>query len=485
MGGLVIKDENWPAARLIPIASGTGVEAQERRVTSALLAVISAVPEFGRALLRPLGAPAGRIETFIEIPFRMEGRSVRPDGVIAVTRGGKSWGALVEAKTAGNPLSSDQMNMYLDLARDLGLEAVLSISNQYVTSSTAYPIEVDRRKARKVRLHHWSWIDVLTEAIVQEKYRGVSDPDQAYILGELIRYLSDPRSGALSFEGMGQYWTAVREGTRDRTLRKADFAAQGVAARWDDLLRYLALTLTKELGEDVRPALAATEKTPQARLTALVDSLVSKGRLYGELRIPNAAGHLRVEADLRARLVVVSTRIDAPREGRAKTRVSWVLRQLQNAPDLVKIEARMPRGASLAATLRAAREDPELLLPDSSRELRQFVISLSRNMGLKRDAGRGSFVSSVLNTTEEFYREVLQNLRVWKAAPPKLKRPAEAAEEVAHTVAEKLDVSERAIDEVAIEEDAPVSSTPFADVPPGSGPSGNEGGPIGTATVEE
>jgi hypothetical protein len=248
----VIKDESWPAARLIPIASGTGVEAQERRATSALLAVIAAVPEFGRTLLKPLGAPVGRIETFIEIPFKVEGRSVRPDGVIAVTRAGRSWGALVEAKTSANPLSSEQMNAYLDLARDLGLEAVLSVSNQYVTSSTIYPIDVDKKKLRKVKLRHLSWIDVLTEAIVQKKFRGVNDPDQAYILGELIRYLSDPRSGALSFEGMGQHWTAVRDGARDRTLRKSDPGVLAVAARWDDLIRFLGLSLTQELGEDVR-----------------------------------------------------------------------------------------------------------------------------------------------------------------------------------------------------------------------------------------
>jgi hypothetical protein len=40
----VIKDELWPVARLIPISSASGIEAQERRTASALLAVIDAVP---------------------------------------------------------------------------------------------------------------------------------------------------------------------------------------------------------------------------------------------------------------------------------------------------------------------------------------------------------------------------------------------------------------------------------------------------------
>jgi len=40
----VITDEKWPVARLIPISSASGVEAQERRLASALLVVMAAVP---------------------------------------------------------------------------------------------------------------------------------------------------------------------------------------------------------------------------------------------------------------------------------------------------------------------------------------------------------------------------------------------------------------------------------------------------------
>jgi hypothetical protein len=169
---MAIRDEDWPAARLIPISSASGVEAQERRLASALLATMKAVPEFGRALLKPHGAPAGKIDTFIEVPFKVGDKSVRPDGVITVTRGTKTWAALVETKTASNPILSEQINLYLDLARELEFEAVLSISNQFATAARDYPVEVDRRKLRRVSLHHWSWVDVLTEAIVQKEFRG-------------------------------------------------------------------------------------------------------------------------------------------------------------------------------------------------------------------------------------------------------------------------------------------------------------------------
>jgi hypothetical protein len=87
-----------------------------------------------------------------------------------------------------------------------------------------------------------------------------------------------------------------------------------IAARWDDLVRYLALDLTKELGRDVKQILPANERTAIARRDALVASLADSGSLNAELQVPNVAGPLSLAADLRARQLVVSTRIDAPKE---------------------------------------------------------------------------------------------------------------------------------------------------------------------------
>lgn len=419
----MIKDDKWPVARLIPISSASGIEAQERRAASALLAVMGAVTEFGRTLLKPLGAPSGRIETFIEVPFKLNNKSLRPDGLILVSRGGKSWGALVECKTAGNSLEPAQIDAYLDLARELQFDAVLSISNQYVTSSTEYPVEVDRRKTRRVALHHWSWIDVLTEAVVQKQHRGVSDPDQAYILGELIRYLSDPRSGAVTFDSMGPAWVKVRDGARENTLRKGDDDVAAVAARWDDLMRYLALDLTKDLGRDVRQFLEKSERSPATRQSALRESLANTGRLYATLQVPDAAAPLNLIADLRSRQVIVSTEIDSPKEGRSKGRLSWLLRQLQGAPDTLKVEARIARSqTTLAATLAQARQQPDVLYPEQSKEIRSFIVTSTTNMGTNRSTGRGSFIDSVMDATKGFYADVMQNLRPWKASPPKLKK---------------------------------------------------------------
>ena len=54
-------------------------------------------------------APASKIEAFVETPFKVGGKTIRPDGLIGVTRGGRTWWALVECKIADRALTSEQM----------------------------------------------------------------------------------------------------------------------------------------------------------------------------------------------------------------------------------------------------------------------------------------------------------------------------------------------------------------------------------------
>src|ERR1035441_701000 len=96
--------QKWQAARLIPITGITGADEQERRGTSVLLAVLGSVKEFGRAVTARMDAPAGKIETFVEAEFTLGDRKVRPDGLIRISRGNRTWVAVVEVKTGRNGL---------------------------------------------------------------------------------------------------------------------------------------------------------------------------------------------------------------------------------------------------------------------------------------------------------------------------------------------------------------------------------------------
>src|SRR3954469_9370701 len=290
----------WHPARLIPTAGIRGEEEREKRATSSLLAVMRAVPEFGHALLKELGAPNSPvIETFAEVRFKDgDGKTVIPDGAIVCRRGQKEWTCLVEVKTGGASLRPEQVSSYLDIARENGFAGVLTISNQITARSEESPVTVDKRKLRRTSLWHFSWWRVLTEAIVQHRFRGISDPDQAWILGELIAYLDSEASGAGGFEDMGDKWVRVRKAAHDGTLRLNDAEAAAVAERWEEFTQYLCLGLSQDLGRLVtspRPR----GQTTAARLDESVKELAGDGSLTASLRVPDAVGDIRIRADLR------------------------------------------------------------------------------------------------------------------------------------------------------------------------------------------
>ena len=257
-------DERWQRARLFPVTGIGNPNEQERRGCSVFLAVLSAVKEFGRAMTTRCGAPVGPIETFIEVPFDFNGGRCRPDGLIRVTRGQRTWTALVEVKTGRNDLDTEQVKMYLDVAREHDYDAVVTISHQVATTPGFHPITVDRRKTRKVDLVHLSWSRIHTEAKIQHANHEVSDPDQAWLLSEFIRYIEDPKSGALDFEDMGPSWATVRDGARQQTLRANDAETLAVVTRFDQLVAFCGMDLSRRLGVHVTQRLTRAELEDQA-----------------------------------------------------------------------------------------------------------------------------------------------------------------------------------------------------------------------------
>jgi hypothetical protein len=424
-----LNDEKWEPARLIPVSGIRGAEEQERRGVSALLAVIESVREFGWAITGPLGAPKGAVSTFIEVPFDLKGRRVRPDGVIRVRRGRKQWLALVEVKTGRNDLKADQLDDYLDVAREYGIDVVLTISNQLVTVPGEHPTAVDRKKLRKLSLQHLSWSRIHTEAVIERLNRSVADPDQAWILAELIRYLEHPRSGAVDFDDMGPSWVGVRNAVAQRSLRQNDPGANDVVARFAQLTAFAGMQLSRTLGVSVQPALTHAEMTdPATYVQNGITRLVETGVLRGSLRVPHAVAPIEVAADVRAGLVTCSVTVSAPGQGRNRTRVNWLTRQLKDAPARTMIEAVAfwARTPGPSKTLTEAREQPDGLFDDPKKELKSFTVWLSATSGTKRGQGRGSFVGSILDLIEEFYENVVQPIKAWMPPAPAAKpRPTE------------------------------------------------------------
>ena len=121
--------------------------------------------------------------------------------------------------------------------------------------------------------------------------------------------------------------------------------------------------------------------------------------------------------------------VSAPKDGRARTRVNWLLRQLKNAPPSLIVDAYAARSRdSMSEPLSTANANPDLLLDASKREPSRFMLTLLAPMGTKRGEGNNGFPTSVLDVLTEFYETTAQSLKPWTPSAPKLRRDPEPSE---------------------------------------------------------
>ena len=375
MSSLILeKMKSGELARLNPTVPDSK---KEERATSILLATFRAVPDFARSMLNDAGVSTpkrSKIECFTEVAFEIPGsnRSVRPDGLIVISSGKKTWCALVESKTGTATLKQDQCEDYLVLARQLGIDAVLTISNQYSAVPSHHPVAVSKTKTRRVGLFHFSWLSLMAKASLLTESREVDDPEQAFLLKELIRFLKHPTSGVASFTRMSKGWSALCAAVKQgAVIRKKDPIVTDAVVSWHQLVRFIVLDLTSSLSQPVRVSLARRHTNdPNSRVLDDIDSASSRSVLSAEIVIPNAASPLLVTADLRRRTLNLAMKLKAPTDKkRASASINWLLRQLKDVErDDLLIRAVWPRRIQdTTATISATRDDAGCLIHDGSR----------------------------------------------------------------------------------------------------------------------
>ncbi|MEU1817292.1 TerD family protein [Streptomyces roseifaciens] len=408
------ENDYWREARLFPVPQLRSDREREMRATSVLLSVMAQVPEFGRRLTAAFGAPAGRMQTFVEVSLPFGEVPRRPDGVVRVERAGKLWTALIETKTNGNPLKSAQVQDYMDIAARRGYEAVVTLSNDVaLEGSPLVDVKVDGRRKHKVALWHLSWAEVAHQAHMLIRHEGVGDAAHAWLLHELLHYLQHENSGCHGFQNMGPAWVPVRNGIDTETLVQGDRRAVEVVESWERLIRQVCLRLGGALGQKVLPVQRARRGTdPRSRRAALADRLCEEGRLSAELRIDGTPGILTITADLRTGKLRTSVEIPAPEHGYPLTWAKRLVRRLADAPADVHVETLVegqgrqgPRG-----TLERLRPEPAGILPRDGARITGFRLSLFKGMGSTRGNAQSGFIRSVDDAVDRFHTGVVAHL---------------------------------------------------------------------------
>lgn len=416
-------------ARLIPVCKDSN---KEQKATSVLLAVVQSVEEFGKESLNSVGASVGKtskIECYTEIVLKGEEKSKgnRPDGLIVVKTGSREWKALVEAKVGNNELSPQQVEGYVDLARKHGVDAVITISNQAATLLTHHPVAISKGKLKKVGLYHWSWSFLLAEAILWEKHKGLSDPDQAYILSELVRYLQHDSSGVLGTRTLKSGWKEICQKIQvGGTVNKNSADAREAVESWHQLCRDVALDLSLDIGRTVPVYLSRKHSKDQnARLQDDVEQLISANTLECELDVPEAASKLKITADFLRKSVTCSMCLRAP-EDKATTRgkIGWLLRQLKQTEGKAStyIRASWPsRMPDTQARLVELEEQGFEVLDNNNSNAQPIAFEIFQTTDLAaKFKGVKVFPEEFAKMVPMFYESVGQFLVPWQPKAPKV-----------------------------------------------------------------
>jgi hypothetical protein len=432
-------------ARLIPSVADTDLE---KRGISILLSALSAVHEYQRVMMESLDRRVGaraRLKAWTEVVFEDELRSKnksssrRPDGAIVLHTGRKTWKALIEAKVNNASLEEEQLSEYLRRAREHGFDAVLTISNDFAAIPDHHPIQVSGQLTRSVKLFHWSWTYLLTQAELLIESDGIEDEDQKYILREVVAYFGHVKSGVKGFTQMNDEWKElVQKSHADVRLVKTSTEVVNTVASWHQEQRELCLKLWPLVRERVEVKLPRSHKRdPKKRLAEDCSALCNDKRLTTEIVVPNAAAPIEITADLTRRDIQCGMSLRAPEDIKSsKARVNWLIRQLPKKPDKdVRDEAiyvcanRPGRSAETVCTVAQLRLDPTEIDSESNASSvpTSFDIWMKSDDG-RKFAGKQTFIQEVESLVPDFYESVGQHLRAWMPKAPRVKKSAEIDE---------------------------------------------------------
>jgi hypothetical protein len=426
------------SARLFPVLATTS---KEGRTTSIVLACISMIEEFGSELMNVVGKRVGKrtkIETYTEIIFKNEKTQVkdRPDGLIVLRNGSNEWRALVEAKVGNAEIGANQVEKYREIAKEQGLDCVITISNQFATQPEHHPVEDVRKSRSKIPVFHWSWMSILTITDILLKQDSVADEDQKLLLNELRRFLTHESAGVKGFDRMPPEWVEINRlvSAGGKIPAKSQEAIMVVDA-WHQETRDLSLILSRQTETAVQEKLSRRHQTdPAQRRKDELQHLREDGQLRSVLDVPDAAAPVEVVADIARRTIDIGMSLRAPEDKvSSKARVNWLLRQVKSERiDDVFVRMMWPgRSESTQFQLSELIKDPTICEKDKNGlQVSRFHIFIARRLGA-RFTQQVNFIKELVDVVPFFYREIGQNLQEWRKPAPKIKADRSAAENVA------------------------------------------------------
>lgn len=427
------------SARLIPTAK----IGDEMALTSSFLAAMRIIDPFRKQIFSAVNLPvSGSVHYFTEVEFKSHG-SQRVDGMILIEKAGKiADAAFLEMKNDNNELDSKQLKSYFEIAKQISIPKVITVSNQFVSHPQQSPVSVKVPKG--LDLYHLSWSYILTVAhlLLLDNDVNIDNPAQAEVMREVIDYFDFPKSGIRGFNQMKPGWKSTTELiTASATIRQGDADLVEAVESWIQEENDMALILSRELGLFVRTGEKRFRNDYSARVSAESKNLVSKKRLRSRYKVQGAASDIDVEADFGKRTLSMIVTLDAPQDKQLRGQVGWLKQQLKRCAaksdsvwkrieNELSIDVQVKYGGT--ERTRATESDFDSLIEaHKGKSFKSFSIVQVKDFG-KSFSSPKKYVEVAEEMFLDFYQGVVQNLKKWEPpAPPMQLRGADSSEPIA------------------------------------------------------
>jgi hypothetical protein len=406
-------------ARLIP-ALKTG---DEMALTSVFLSTIKLVKEFRDILFRELKLSRnGKAYYYTEVCFPKIDKC-RIDGLIIITKKNIiSEAIFIEVKSKKDDINKDQIEKYIKIAKQLKVNSLLTVSNEFVSNPEQSPLKL---KTGKFNLFHFSWSHIITQGhiLLFDNDNDIEDVDQVEIMKEALCYMEHPLAGANGFVSM-KGWKNLSNDIRAKVpLNKNDEELESAINSWYQEEADIALILSRNLG-----ILAKTPLRNEASLKKDKVKLIKDFSLSGQVSVKDAVSDIKILVDFERRSVSLKNSVSPPKNIGTVARISWIKKQIENCKKSEKsIFEKLNDKVWIEADIKFARENlkvnfnniEELYELSKGKEIQQFYVSVMDGFG-KKFPQEKNFVILFEQLVLNYYEGIVQNLKNWNKPSPKL-----------------------------------------------------------------
>jgi len=412
----------YQEARLIPLLK-TG---DEGALTSIFLSSIRLVKEFRDDIYREIKLSRVGYSLYLtEVVFIDIDKSSRIDGLILVVSKNIIKDAVVfEMKNKNNNLDKEQIERYIGVSKRIGIDKMVTISNEFVSDSTQSPVQI--KPPKNFNLYHFSWTYLMTKGqlLLFKNDQNIEDEDQVEIMKEVLHYLEAPASGVAGYHSMKPGWKETVEKIGNRIpLKLNDPDLIEAVESWHEEEKDMALLLSRKLGVFVRSTARDKDSIKNSSKSLKDDQYLS-----GNLSIKNSVSDIKIGLDFEIASVSMSVKVNPPMDKGTKARITWLYKQLDNAKKKNPLVFEtIENGLIIEANIKHARQHTkiswqqlDLLFEEvNGKEIQAFNIVYINKFG-KSFSSNKKFIVSIEKMVLEYNAGIVQYLTNWNRPAPKL-----------------------------------------------------------------